>query len=96
MRRWRQLERECESPNTFLSPDFVLPYLNHHPPQFPLVLLAGEDSVTGALLGLGVFETVRASRTLPLPHLMAFRGKHLYRDGMLVSPGREEEFFGVC
>lgn len=93
VQRWRDLERECAAPNTFLSPDFVLPYINNHPPQFPLVLLAGEDSATGRLLGLGIFETVRASKTLPLPHLVSYRGKHLYRDGILVAAGREEEFF---
>lgn len=91
--RWRALlERSCTA-NCFHSPDYVLPYQAACPPARTPWLLTGEDRETGELLGLGLFETTRATKTLPLPHLRALTWNHLYRDGMLVHRDRQDDFF---
>jgi len=93
LQRWRQLNQQASHANTFMAPEFVLPCLKHFPRSAPPMLLTGEDLETGELLGLGIFENRTASKALPLPHLGPLKFKHLYRDGMLVAAGREDEFF---
>lgn len=93
LKRWQTLLANSQSANTFLSPEFVLPYLEAFPRKQAPLLLTGEDRESGELVGLGVFEPTKGTRALPLPHLLPLHCHHQYRDGMLVSATRAVEFF---
>jgi len=91
--RWSELAESACSPNAFLTPAFIVPVLRTLRPDAECLLLTGEDRITGQLCGLGVFEQKRASKSLPLPHLVPLACHHHYRDGLLVRTGREYDFF---
>lgn len=91
--RWADLAEEACCPNVFQHPAFILPVLHSLSSGAECWLLTGEDRETGQLCGLGLFEQTRASKALPLPHLVPMRSHHSYRDGLLVRKGAEDDFF---
>lgn len=85
--RWAQLESRSIEGNAFLSPNFVIPAVEHlagswH--QKPLIL-AVESNDKAELLAVGLFEKARSSRLLPLAHLQSWRCEHTLFDGLLVD-----------
>ncbi len=85
--RWAQLESRSVEGNAFLSPHFVIPAVEHLEgayDQKPLIL-AVESEDDSRLLALGLFETSRSSRLLPLTHLQSWRCEHTLFDGLLVD-----------
>ena len=85
--RWSQLESRSVEGNAFLSPHFVIPAVEHLAgayDQKPLIL-AVESGDGSELLAVGLFETVRSSRLLPLTHLRSWRCEHTLFDGLLVD-----------
>jgi CelD/BcsL family acetyltransferase involved in cellulose biosynthesis len=91
--RWQSLEDRSLEGNAFLSPHFVLPALEHLPESAAAnpIILAVESPDNERLLGLGVFETCRGSRLLPLRHLRSWRSTHSFFDSLLVDRGRAME-----
>jgi CelD/BcsL family acetyltransferase involved in cellulose biosynthesis len=91
--RWQDLEDRSLEGNAFLSRHFVLPCLRHLPESARSnpIALAVEEARNGELLGLGIFETCRGSRLLPLRHLRCWRSPHSFLDGILVDRRRCEE-----
>lgn len=87
---WRDLERRSLLRNPFLSPAFVFP---QQPPPLvvgaPQLLTIINDQ--GRWLAAGLFERVRGTRQLPLPHLRAVRMQHAYKTGMLVDATHRQE-----
>lgn len=85
--RWAQLESRSVDGNAFLSPHFVIPAVEHLEgayDQKPLIL-AVESEDGSKLFALGLFETSRNSRLLPLTHLQSWRCEHTLFDGLLVD-----------
>ncbi|MDA1159066.1 MAG: GNAT family N-acetyltransferase [Planctomycetota bacterium] len=85
--RWAQLESRSVEGNAFLSPHFVIPAVEHLEgayDQKPLIL-AVESEDGSKLFALGLFETSRNSRLLPLTHLQSWRCEHTLFDGLLVD-----------
>jgi CelD/BcsL family acetyltransferase involved in cellulose biosynthesis len=85
--RWAQLESRSVEGNAFLSPHFVIPAVEHLEGAYnqkPLIL-AVESEDGSKLLALGLFETSRNSRLLPLTHLQSWRCEHTLFDGLLVD-----------
>lgn len=85
--RWAELETRSVEGNAFLSPHFVIPAVEHLEgayEQKPLIL-AVESEDGSQLLALGLFETSRNSRLLPLTHLQSWRCEHTLFDGLLVD-----------
>lgn len=77
---WRQLEPFVLDGNPFISPDFIGAAVGHLASECkPEILLIqrGEE-----LIGVGVFEAVNSSRSLPLPHLLSWSTTHTFLDGM--------------
>ncbi len=90
--KWRQLDLETQVANPFLSPGFVLPYLeNQHHYQQPVFLIC-QCRQDGRLIGIGLFHHIRATKKLPLPHLVPFRCEHALRRGFLIAQGAIPEF----
>lgn len=88
--RWAELETRSVEGNAFLSPHFVIPAVDHLEglyDQKPLIL-AIESEDGSKLLALGLFETSRSSRLLPLTHLQSWRCEHTLFDGLLVDKQR--------
>ena len=85
--KWADLAECSLEGNAFLSPHFVLPALHHLPGQQGKdpVVLAVEYAGEERLLGLGVFETRRASRLLPLRHLTSWECTHSFFSGLLLD-----------
>lgn len=84
---WADLEQRALEPNAYLSPSFVLPSIRCLKPQTRPIAFVLETETPGApeLVGLGVFQAVRGSRSFPLPHLRAYRSRHSYLGGLLLD-----------
>ncbi|MEZ5941250.1 MAG: GNAT family N-acetyltransferase [Planctomycetaceae bacterium] len=84
---WRQLEDKCRGGNPFLSPEFVQAAVQHLGERTPLVL----DLLNGTeLIGVGLFNEVRHTKYLPLPHLVGWRTQHSFLDGFLIRDRAEQ------
>ncbi|MEA2749143.1 MAG: hypothetical protein QOI41_3286 [Myxococcales bacterium] len=84
---WSDLEGRAAEPNAFLSPHFIVPALQHLDPDVePVVLVVkGGSGANEALLAVGVFVSVKASRVCPVPHLVGYASRHSYLGGLLVD-----------
>lgn len=91
LEQWQALEERALEPNPFLSPLFVIPAVRHlRADSEVLILLIEEPQTDGTdgttLVGLGVFESVAATRVLPLPHIKAYdASKMTFLTGLLVD-----------
>lgn len=83
--RWRDLESRSCHVNAFLSPDFLLPAWKWLEPDGTSFLLTVEERQGGRLRALGCFQESPASRSLPLPHLVAAKTIHSFRTGLLLD-----------
>jgi CelD/BcsL family acetyltransferase involved in cellulose biosynthesis len=83
--RWRDLESRSCHVNAFLSPDFLLPAWKWLEPDGSSFLLTVEERRGGRLRALGCFQQSAASRSLPLPHLVAAKTIHSFRTGLLLD-----------
>jgi len=90
--KWKQLDSETHVANPFLSCGFVLSFLKNRPPHQQPVFLICQCRQSGKLLGLGVFHQTRATKTLPLPHLIPFQCEYALRHGFLIAEGATSEF----
>lgn len=84
---WSDLEARAIEPNAYLSPHFVLPALRHLDPQRRVLLVLVERASPGsrALVGVGAFCPVAATRAFPVPHLVAYLSRHSFLSGLLVD-----------
>ena len=83
---WRDLEQRSLLRNPFLSPSFLFPQWQNPESNSAAQLLTILDQ-EGRWLLAGLFERVRGTRQLPLPHLRAVRTSHTFKTGMLVDAG---------
>lgn len=93
--QWAQLEQAAIEPNAFLSPDFVLPAVDHLAAQDEVQLVLIESTKPGGdetsksnrttLVGLGAFTVQKGNRRFPFPHLQAFLSEHTYLTGLLID-----------
>lgn len=90
--KWKQLDSETHVANPFLSCGFVLSFLKNRPPHQQPVFLICQCRQSGKLLGMGVFHQTRATKTLPLPHLIPFQCEYALRHGFLIAEGATSEF----
>ena len=86
---WRDLEQRSLHRNPFLSPSFLFPQWQsmEHPPSAQLLTIIDRE---GRWLLAGLFERVRGTRQLPLPHLRAVRTEHTFMTGLLVDTAKRE------
>lgn len=83
VRRWHALaERSCDG-NPFLLPDFVLASWKYLSPNDKHVLVIVESTEDGSWLALGIFQTVRRTWRLMIPHLVSSKCRHTFRTGLL-------------
>lgn len=84
---WKALESVAIEPNAYLSPNFVLPALQHLEPQarVRIFLVERKTGSTQQLVGVGVFRLSSGTRRFPLPHLVAFLSEHSYLSGVLLD-----------
>jgi len=90
---WAELESRSLEPNAYLSPHFVLPAIRHLDPRARVFLVfVGTGSPSSAdLAGVGVFRSVPATRSFPLPHLLAYQSRHAFLSGLLIERERAPE-----
>ncbi len=83
---WDDLERNAISSTPYLSRIFVEAAVAAQLGQRePIFIVVEQDN---QWIGMGIFESVTATRTIPVPHLRSWRTNHTYLDGMLIR--REE------
>lgn len=84
---WSALEARAAEPNAFLSPNFVLPALEHLEAGRSAMLLWVERRGSGSpeLMAVGVFHGTLGTRAFPWPHLAAYQSEHTYLGGLLVD-----------
>jgi len=84
---WSDLESRAIEPNAYLSPHFALPAIRHLDRDAGTVIALIETCAPGstALIGVGVFRGVPATRTFPVPHLQAYRSPHSFLSGLLID-----------
>lgn len=86
MEAWASLAQHALEPNAYLCPEFLLPCVRHLRSGPEPLILAVESADTGArLLGIGVFRDAAGNKHFPLPHLAAYRERHSFLTGFLVS-----------
>jgi len=104
VRQWASLESHCIELNAYLSPDFVLPAIEHLGDKDDILFLAiyrvdSDDSDNGQsrerLCGLGIFRYSKGTRYFPLPHLVAFKSIHSYLTGMLIDAKDSEVILNI-
>lgn len=81
---WRDLEQRSLLRNPFLSPSFLFPQCQT-PESLPAAQLLTIVDEEGRWILAGLFERVRGTRQLPLPHLRAVRSAHAFKTGLLVD-----------
>lgn len=87
---WRALERRSLLGNPFLSPSFLIPQPSSNSTTgAPQLLTIIDDQ--GRWQAAGLFERVRGTRQLPLPHLRAVRMQHAYKTGVLIDATHSQE-----
>lgn len=85
---WLDLEQRALDGNPFLTPDFLIPaWRQLRPDAEPLVIAVTQGK---RWLACGVFESVLASRRLPLPHLRQWCCEHTFLDGLLIDAQHSE------
>jgi Acetyltransferase (GNAT) domain len=89
---WARLEERALEGNGFLSPHFVLPAARHLSSSLEIIIVLVERKHANALhgdrpelVGVGVFEVHKRSRSFLLCHLKAFRSIHSYVTGVLLD-----------
>lgn len=92
-REWKQLEQESLTGNAFLSPEFVLSLAEVRSAHNQPIILACRNRPEKRLIGLGVFDQVKATKALPLPHWISFECPHSFRGGLLVAENSRTEFY---
>ena len=91
---WRELEQRSLLRNPFLSSAFLFPQWQfvEDVPQAQLLTVVDRD---GRWLLAGIFERVRGTRRLPLPHLRAAETNHTFMTGCLVDSDHCEAVSGA-
>jgi len=85
---WDDLERHAISSTPYLSRAFVEAAIAARLSQHePIYIVIEQDN---RWIGLGVFESVAATRAVPVPHLRSWRTNHTFLDGMLIRTGEEQ------
>lgn len=92
LEEWQDLEHRSLLRNPFLSSAFLFPQWQfvEKVPRAQLLTIVGRD---GRWLLAGVFERVRGTRRLPLPHLRAAETNHTFMTGCLIDSNHGE---AVC
>jgi SAM-dependent methyltransferase len=87
---WADLESRALEPNAYLSPHFVLPALRHLDPgaKALITLIEQAAGASTTLIGAAVLVPVMGTRTLPLPHLLAYQSRHSFLSGLLLDRDR--------
>lgn len=87
---WCDLEGRAIEPNAYLSPHFALPAIRHLDRDAGISIALIESGAPGSttLIGAGLFRGVAATRTFPLPHLVAYRSAHSFLSGLLIDRDR--------
>jgi len=80
--RWRKLETRSLTSAPFQSAHFVAAAVENLKVANPLLITIerGEQ-----LVGLGLFESIRACRRMPIPHLRSWQTPHTFTDTMLID-----------
>lgn len=82
---WRRLGRAACSGNIYLTPDFLMPVLQHlHRGAGARLAILWQG---GAMAALGVFVAERPSLRFPFRRLTALRSRHSFQSGVLLRPG---------
>jgi Acetyltransferase (GNAT) domain len=90
---WQALVGRALEGNCFLSPWFVRPAARWLDPGLRLRVLLVEAFEAGrrvALTALMVLHDAPATRSLPIPHLAAYRPVHAYSSGALLDAGHAD------
>ncbi len=84
---WAALEARAIEPNAYLSPFFVLPATRYLTPRSDTIVCLIERLRAGQqdLVGVGIFDKAPATRTFPLPRLIAYRSVHSFLGGLLLD-----------
>ncbi len=90
--KWKQLDLDTEVANPFLSCGFVCSFLKNRRLHQEPVFLVCRCNQSDRLIGLGVFQHVKGTTSLPLPHLLPFRCEHALRNGFLIARGATSAF----
>ena len=91
---WRALEARTVEENPYLSPDFILPALQHLPGAQTcrfIVIRAAGGANSDELLGLGIFVEGKPTIKFPFRHLTAYKSMHSYLTGVYVDRDRAAE-----
>jgi hypothetical protein len=88
---WADLEERALEPNAYLSPHFVLPSARYINPGEPLVALLVERGPARRLVAVLVARPVTGTRAFPVPHLLAYRSRYSFLNGMLLDREHAEE-----
>lgn len=86
--QWRDLEKSSLESNPFLSPDFVIPAVEHLSPSEDVRLMLIESSTAvndRTLVGLGAFTVQEGNRRFPFTHLKSYATPHTYLTGLLID-----------
>ncbi len=85
---WEDLERHAVSSTPFLCRSFVKSAIDAKlGQQEPIYIVIEQEN---RWIGLGVFESVAATRTVPVAHLRSWRTNHTFLDGMLIRAGKDQ------
>lgn len=84
---WRDLEERSDEKNAYLSPSFVLPASKYLTSEKGLLFVFVERCRhdNPKLLGFGAFKLAGATRSIPFPHLQAYRPPHSFLSGFLID-----------
>ncbi len=86
---WRNLEQRSLHCNPFLSPAFLYPQWQFSVRSHGCQLLTVTDR-EGHWIFAGLFDRVRGTRRLPLPHLQAVETDHTFQTGCLIDANQSQ------
>ncbi len=86
LQRWRALCDASLDCNVFLTPEFVIPALNHLPAGQDIVIIVVDKALADGrqTVALGIFEAVMLSRFMPCRMLRSYRSQHSFLSGLLL------------
>ncbi|MCA8986699.1 MAG: GNAT family N-acetyltransferase [Planctomycetaceae bacterium] len=93
LQEWKDLEKRSMVANAFLAPELVMSQSSLRHCHQQIQILACREIRTRKLIGLGAFDKVFSSTSLPFPHLITLQESHAYRGGFLVDPQTCQEFY---
>ena len=93
---WESLEERALECNAYLSPQFVIPAMQHMGDKKEVedtifVFVENTNAIGSDLIGVGIFVRSPGVRAFPLPHLRAFYPLYSSISGLLVDRSETEE-----